>query len=280
MRYLYLTVSAIALSVLITVSCESPAEKMLRTADGNHISFTEMMNSLADVPLVFIGEHHNNASHHAAQLKVIKALHEAGKKVAVGLEMFHAGHQEEIDSWLRGEMGDHDFVNVYYHNWNEPWALYGEILLFARDNGLPLIALNASPEITSQVSAHGFDSLSEEQLQELPGVSCNIDAGYEKFIRRVIGEHEGGPRSFRRFCEAQMVWDTTMAYRTVRFLEENPDHTVVVLAGSGHSWKRGIPEQVRRQAEIPFKAVLPEVEEDLDRDSVTAEDADYLWLDI
>jgi len=273
-------VSAVALSILVTVSCGPSTEKMLRTADGRRISFTEMMDSLADVPLVFIGEHHNNASHHAAQLQVIKALHEEGKKVAVGLEMFHAGHQDEIDRWLRGDMGDQDFVNVYYHNWDEPWALYGEILLFARDNGLPLIALNASPEVTSQVSAHGFGSLSEEQLQELPGVSCNIDADYEKFIRRVIGEHEGGPRNFRRFCEAQMVWDTTMAYRTVRFLEKNPDHTVVVLAGSGHSWKRGIPEQVQRQAEIPFKAVLPEIAEDLDRNSVTAEDTDYLWLDI
>lgn len=273
-------VSAVVLSVLITVSCGSSVEKLLRTADGRHISFTEMMDSLVNVPLVFVGEHHNNPSHHAAQLQVIRALHEEGKNVAIGLEMFHAGHQEEIDSWLRGEMDTHDFVNVYYHNWSEPWALYGDILHFARENGLPLIALNASPEITSQVSAHGFGSLTEAQLQELPGVSCNIDDDYEKFIRRVIGEHEGGPRSFRRFCEAQMVWDTTMAYRTVRYLEENPDHTMVVLAGSGHSWKRGIPEQVRRQAKIPFKAVLPEVEEGLDRNSVTAEDTDYLWLDI
>ena len=71
-----------------------------------------------------------------------------------------------------------------------------------------------------------------------------------------------------------------MAFRTVRYLEENPGETMVVLAGSGHSWKRGIPEQLSRQSDLPFASVLPEVEDDLDRESVTAGDTDYLWLDI
>jgi uncharacterized iron-regulated protein len=236
--------------------------------------------SAAVLSIVFVGEHHNNESHHAAQLRLIKALHERKGRVAIGLEMFHAGHQEEIDSWLRGEMDTHDFIEVYYHNWSEPWQMYGDILIYARDNGLPLVALNASPDITSLVASHGFDSLTEEQLEELPGASCSIDADYEDFIRRALGEHEGDEMSFRRFCEAQMVWDTTMAYRTVRYLEENPEDTMVVLAGSGHSWKRGIPAQVRRQSRVSFTSVLPEVEDGLTRESVSVDDTDFLWLGI
>jgi len=280
MKSRLLAAFAVTIIVSLAVSCVSSGEQVLRTADDEIITFSEMMAGLDSVPLIFVGEHHSNTDHHTAQLRIIEALHNDGKVLAIGLEMFHDGHQEEIDSWVRGDMDTKAFIDIYYHNWREPWTLYRDILLFARDNGLPIVALNASPDITSQVAAHGFNSLTEEQLGELPGVACNVDPDYEKFIRRALGEHPGGGQSFRRFCEAQMVWDTTMAYKVVRFMEGNPDHTMIVLAGSGHSWKRGIPEQVRRRAGITFKAVLPEVEAGLSRHSVTPEDTDYLWLDI
>lgn len=279
MKNAILSLSA-AFMLLLATACESPVDQLLRTADGRIVSLGDLVESLDGTSVVFIGEHHNNPNHHDAQLRLIKALHERKGAIAIGLEMFHAGHQEEIDAWLRGEMDTHDFIEVYYHNWSEDWNLYGDILLYARDNTLPLVALNASPDITRHVANHGFDSLTEEQLAELPGASCSIDADYEEFIRRALGEHEGDARSFRRFCEAQMVWDTTMAYRTVRYLEENPGETMVVLAGSGHSWKRGIPEQVRRQSRLSFTSVLPEAENGLSRTSVTADDTDYLWLGI
>ena len=74
-----------------------------------------------------------------------------------------------------------------------------------------------------------------------------------------------------------MVWDTTMAWKVTQFLRTNPESTMIVLAGTSHAWKKGIPEQVRRQAALPFRTILPEVKGRLDGRSISAEETDYLW---
>ena len=88
--------------------------------------------------------------------------------------------------------------------------------------------------------------------------------------------HDG--KQFVYFCEAQIVWDAAMASNLLAFLKDNPNHTVVVLAGNGHAWRPGIPEQITRQAPISYRIVLPAVPGRLDTNTVTLEDADYLWL--
>jgi uncharacterized iron-regulated protein len=258
-------------------SCGERGSGIIRVQDGAAVSFEELVEDLASVPLVFIGELHTSRGHHEAQLRVIRALAEKGEKVAIGLEMFHDGHQQELDGWLSGEVETEEFLGVYYHNWNLPWPLYRDIFLLARARGLPMIGLNASPDLTSQVAVHGFDSLTPSQIGELPGVSCNVDPEYEDFIRRALGDPRHRSGSFRYFCEAQMVWDTTMARKVVDYLDQNEDATLIVLAGSGHSWKRGIPLQVQMLAGPPFRTILPEHEDRPSRENVLPEDTDYLW---
>lgn len=75
-----------------------------------------------------------------------------------------------------------------------------------------------------------------------------------------------------------MLWDSVMAWNLLRFLEANPEHKIVVLAGNGHAWKRGIPAQIRRRSSIPYRVILPEIPGRLERANVSLEDADYLWL--
>jgi uncharacterized iron-regulated protein len=272
--------AASAVLLCLAAACGPAAGDILRVQDGAKVPFEEMAADLASVPLVFVGEQHTNRSHHEAQLRIIRDLTERGAKVAVGLEMFHDGHQEELDRWLAGETGTDEFLNTWYHNWNLPWALYSDIFLFAREKGLPMVGLNASPDLTAQVASRGFDSLTPEQLERLPGVSCTIDPSYEEFIRRALGDDAHGGGSFRHFCEAQMVWDTTMAHKVVEYLEGNEEAAMVVIAGSGHSWKHGIPRQVERLAAIPFRTVLPETAVEPAGEGLLPGDTDYLWTGI
>lgn len=280
-------VSALTLIVIIIVfaffiqSHTRNNERILKVSAGKIVTLEDMMVDLKRAKLVFVGEFHDNKDHHDAQLKVIKELYERGSVVAVGLEMFRSNSQKELDRWVQGEMSEDEFRKVFENNWGSHWRLYRDIFVFARDKNIPLLGLNISREIPQKVAKSGFASLNKEQLAQLPGVSCDVDEEYQDFIRRALGAHGYHEKtSFTNFCEAQMVWDTTMAWKLVNYLEENPDQTVVVLAGSGHSWKRGIPEQVRRKSDLSFRVVLPEVPERMDRDSVTFEDADYLWVHI
>ena len=226
--------------------------------------------------IILVGEHHTTAGHHRAQLAVIQSLVTAGRKVAVGMEMFRSDSQPSLDAWVSGRLDPAAFEAVYWDNWNYPWPLYQPILAYARQNRLPVVGLNVPRKITRQVAYKGFDSLSDKEREDLPFVTCDVDADYMAYIRKAYGAHGHGQMNFNHFCEAQLVWDKAMAARALRFLEDNPDHTLVLLAGSGHARKGGIPAQIKKMAPLEHLVILPEVPGSIDRDVLDHEDADFL----
>jgi uncharacterized iron-regulated protein len=99
-----------------------------------------------------------------------------------------------------------------------------------------------------------------------------------EFIRKAYAGHAMHDRGFVNFCEAQMVWDKAMAWHLIAYVKKKPGMTVVVLAGVGHAWKRGIPEQMGMDANFTYRVVLPLIPDQVDRKTVTTKDADYVLL--
>jgi uncharacterized iron-regulated protein len=276
---------SLALFLLIIVlngplyyGCVTHGDKILRLSDGTEVTLSQILDDLKGVRLVFVGELHTRKSHHMAQLAVIRALNEAGTPLAIGLEMFRRENQKDLNRWINGEIPEEAFKKVYYENWTFDWSLYRDIFLYARKQGISMLGLNVPRETTQRVARQGFDSLTPGQIGELPHVSCNVDATYMEFIRRSFGAHAHAGMDFIHFCEAQIVWDTAMAWNLLAFLRRNPDATVVVLAGNGHAWKRGIPEQIQRQSPVTYRVILPEEPGRTEQEDISSEDADYLWL--
>jgi uncharacterized iron-regulated protein len=251
----------------------------VRLADGKTVSFQELLTDLKSVRVIFIGEKHDNLQHHLAQLQVIKGLQEEGVDLAVGLEMFRTDSQKALDDWVAGSMPYLDFIKVYHDNWMF-WQEYEEIYIYAREKKIPLVGLNISRDITRLVALKGFDALSAEQLEKLPVVQCKVDQPYMEFIKRALGGHELQEIQFKYFCEAQMLWDKVMATNLKHYLDKNPDKTVVVLAGGGHSWKYGIPSQFEEISDIPFRVLLPEIPGRLAEEGASHKDTDYLMLGV
>ena len=77
-----------------------------------------------------------------------------------------------------------------------------------------------------------------------------------------------------------MLWDTVMAQTLLGYLSEHPGRVVVVLAGSGHAWKFGIPEQIQRRSGVVFRVLLPEVAGRIEPGRIGHEEADYLLLGV
>lgn len=274
-----LSLFSASMILLATATSCLEYDRVLRVGDGKVIRFEQMLEDMKSVTIIFVGESHDNKKHHQSQLDVIKALNESGVSLAVGLEMFRTDSQRELDQWVKGSLGLDEFLKVYYADWGLPWPLYRDIFLYSRNNKIPLVGLNVPHEITQKVSRQGFSSLNDKDLKQLPpGISCDIDAEYMDFIRRAYKTHHIRGKSFVNFCEAQMVWDKTMAWNLLNFLEENPNRTVVVLAGIGHSWRRGIPEQIGKWSKLRYKVILPEVPDQIDKNTVTPQDADYILL--
>ncbi|MDO8427158.1 MAG: ChaN family lipoprotein [Deltaproteobacteria bacterium] len=246
----------------------------------SEVLFPEILEEGERADIVFVGEIHSAESHHALQLEVIKSLKEAGVPVAIGLEMFRASDQNDLDRWVLGGMKESEFKKAYRRNWKIPWGKYEDIFRYARKNKVPLVGLNISRKIIHQVFQNGFASLTPEELKEIPGITCDVDREYEEFIRRAMKEHDISGASFLNFCEAQMVWDTAMAQNAVDYLKKNPGMKMVVLAGGGHSWKRGIPEQVKRRSDLKSLVILPEMPDDkLAAENITFDAADYIWVE-
>ncbi len=254
--------------------------RVFRVSDRKTISYGQMIDDIRKAKLIFVGETHDNKLHHRLQLDVIKGLHDLKIPIAVGLEMFTADNQNILDRWIAGTISEDNFIQAYYANWNFPWPLYGDIFLYVKDNKMPLIGLNISPETAQKVARSGFSSLAKEEREKLPPeAGCVVDKKYMEFIRRAYAMHGHRDKQFLYFCEAQLLWDQVMARNLLEFLRKNPDKTVVVLTGNGHAWKRGIPEQVRILSEkTPYRVLLPFVSGYIGPSEIAYEDADYILL--
>lgn len=252
-----------------------------RVEDGRTVSFKSMIQDVGKADIVFIGEVHDDYASHALQLATIRALYTAGTLGAIGLEMFRADSQQSLDAWVNDAMPLDRFLPVYYDNWNIAWSKYRDIFEYARSRRVPLVGLNISHTLAAAVARNGFSSLKDHEKKELPpSITCDVDAKYMKFIRKAYAGHAPREdRKFINFCEAQLVWDKSMAWNLIKYRERNPDKTIVVLAGVGHAWKRGMPEQVGRGSPHSYKVVLPVVPHHIDQGSVTPGDADYLVLE-
>jgi uncharacterized iron-regulated protein len=236
-----------------------------------------MIRDISSARIIFIGEDHTNDDHHRNQYDVIKTLHEKGIPFSIGLEMFRKKEQENLDKWISGRLKEKDFISLFYENWGYDWGLYKDIFLYARAKKIPLFGLNVPKAITRKVGQKGFQSLTKEELSDLPpGITCELDQRYMDFIKMIFAHKGENDKAFRNFCEAQVLWDQTMAWYLAQYLEKNPDRTVVVLAGTVHVWKYGIPRQLQKYTNVYYKVILPDIPGN--SGIITEEDADYLVL--
>jgi uncharacterized iron-regulated protein len=242
---------------------------------GEVVHLKELTADLSSVQTVFVGESHDKKSHHDAQLQIIRELHAAGAEVAIGLEMFRFDGQDDLDRWVAGDIDEADFSRIFAGHWNS-WPLYRDIFIFARDNNIPMVGLNIPRKYVRKVARNGFASLTDEERAKLPLATCNVSNKYRDFIRRTLDGHPLDGTAFDYFCQAQILWDASMAENLARYQQQNQQQTVVVLAGIGHAWRHGMPEQLERFGDFSYRVLLPEIPGRLDLNHTTGDDADYL----
>ena len=268
-------------AAVITMAATSGfgAQWALRLADNQVISFASMFDEIRGTQLIFVGEIHDRKEHHAAQLDVIKEFRQSGVPLAIGLEMFPAESQNDLDQWVAGKLGLDDFIKLYNREWKIPWPLYRDIFLYAREQQIPLVGLNVPRAIIHKVAQEGFAALSPEERKMLPaGITCNVDPAYRAFIQKAyMMGHAVNDKSFDYFCESQMLWNKSFGWHLTEFLRRNPGRTVIVLTGLGHAMKAGIPEEMASGTRFGYKVLLPELP-GFDRHVLTTADADYLLL--
>jgi len=236
-------------------------------------SLSQVIDNVRDKRIVYVGEEHTNYAHHAVQLEVIKGLLGKDRKIAIGMEMFQIPYQAVLDDYVSGAIDRKTFLKKteYFNRWRFDYELYQPIIDFARENRIPVIALNIEREIVDLVSKNGIDALTADLKAKVPPDMDFSDEQYRERLKKVFSEHTSLKDSnFDFFFESQILWDETMSQSADRYLSAHSDSRMVILAGSGHlMFGSGIPKRTFRRNGLSYAVILSDA--DLDK-----EVADYV----
>ena len=169
---------------------------------GLALSENGLMEMLSGARLVCVGETHDNLNDQRVELTVVRELHRRFPgKVAVGMEMFREPQQAALDRWVKGELTELEFLKAskWYETWGYDFGAYRDLLLFAKENRIDVIALNPSKELQEAVRRTGLDNVPEDLRRKLPEID-ETDPWQRVVLRGVFvghGGHGGGDEIVR-----------------------------------------------------------------------------------
>ena len=267
----------IIIFILLLIPCVNAySAQFAGVSDKKAANLAEVVKNVEQSDVIFIGEIHDNVQHHKAQLDVIRSLHEKKHTMAIGLEMFTTEDQQKLDDWTEGKLYEERFMPIYTKNWSYGWHLYRDLFIFARDNKIPLIALNSPKSVFSRLKAGGPPALLESEIPPKMSWSLNeSQTDYMKIISRQVFGNTPPAKFVDRLCEAQALRNSGMAWNIVKYKQKHPVDKVVVLAGTWHAVKNGVPESLSVYGKFTCKVILPELPE-LNLENATVKEADYL----
>jgi aminopeptidase N len=251
----------------IDQSTRGITEELLGKAVAVEISTLKTLPDImaygASKKIIYVGETHYLFPDHVMELEIIKDLHKRGRRIAIGMEMFQRPFQKVLDDYIGGKIAEAEFLKgtEYFKRWGFDYHLYRPILLYARSENIPVIALNIPREVVDKVFRSGLDSLSEEERKWIPSQMDFSDEAYKERLKKVFLEHRDVENfktsNFDFFYQAQILWDETMAESVDQFLRTHPHDQMVVLAGSGHlAYGSGIPKRTARRNGYDYTTIL------------------------
>ncbi len=223
--------------ILLAFTMNKPAY-LLYNDQGKEVKYSKMVNALAKADVILFGELHNNALVHWLQLQVVQDLHNAGRTVVLGAEMFEADDQLVINEYLERTI-EARHLESEAKVWNNYKTDYKPLLDFAMENQIPFAATNIPRRYASLVARQGLaalDSLNAEAKSYIAPLPIKVDMelpGYKNMMGMMGGSSSHGGMQAENMVNAQAVKDATMAHFILQNLQEN--HTFVHFNGSYHS---------------------------------------------
>ncbi len=221
-----------------------------RVSDGAQMTVAEFVAQNKDAKVILVGESHDSAQDHALQAKVYNALL-GQSKTSLGMEMFQRPFQAHLDAYVAGTLDEAELLAAteYEARWGYETEFYSPLWRSAQKAGAPIVALNIHRELTKRVSAVGTENLSSHEQALLPEIVIGPDE-YGQQLKDIFKAHgmELSDDRFRRFFQAQLLWDETMAETAVNHLKSTSGRMMIVV-GRGHverGW--GIPSRIQRRA--------------------------------
>ncbi len=254
---------------------------------GEPIDWNGLMERIARVDVVLLGELHDHAVGHAVELAVVEDVLDRWPGSALAMEMLERDEQGLVEDWRDGIVDADKFAKLTFSaSWAGPgsWASwYQPILDAARDRGGRIIAANAPRRYVHLASTKGYarlDALPEDR-RRLADHPAELSGGRyrERFWELAVhgggknkkksaGEKAGGEAEPAReaapakeaastepdpddpmlpMFRGQQTWDATMAESVAR-AKPSADKKVVLMVGDFHvEYDGGIVQELRKR---------------------------------
>lgn len=198
-----------------------------------------LVHTIAQVNVIAVGEEHYHPDIQAFELRLLRALvQQRPQHLALAMEFLERDNQQVVDDYL-AETIDQETFHKRLKASPSFQHYYSPLVHFARQAGLPIIAMNAPRRIAHQVAKEGLQktlqSLDAAERAYLPASLPAVSARYRTyFLDAVAAYHPVQGEQAEHFTEASLLKDVTMAAALATFLERHPDFTVLAIAGRFH----------------------------------------------
>lgn len=144
-------------------------------------SVAELINEMRSCRLILGADFHAYSQSQRAHLRMMRELVKHGHPLAIGLEAISAEHQGVLNKYLEARVTESTFLHQieWQKRWGFPFENYRPILEFARQNGLPVRALN-------HPQARGLAARDVWMAKEIKKYLKNSDESQSLYV--VVGE--------------------------------------------------------------------------------------------
>ena len=213
-----------------------PSVKIENSRTNATLGLEELLATLTDSDVIFLGENHENDSGHEFQMRVIEGLVKAGHAVTISMEQFERDVQGALNDYLNGRISEDEFLEA-----SRPWSNYQKhyrpVIEFAKENRIDVIASNVPRRMAAKVS-QGERPAVEDQVFLPRKRFTDKDAYWDRFEQSMAGHGGTDMDSMMEFYfESQCLKDDAMAESISDFLAVHSHRKTIVihLCGSFHS---------------------------------------------
>ena len=237
---------------------------------GLAVPMRAWLEGLATYDVIYLGEEHHNRSHIDAALTVLRALTGQGRRPWVAMEMFGWDGQPALDRYLRSEESVRsEFLEqvAWKQNWGGAFEDYEPLAQFAKDQHLPLLAMNPPKSLIRQVVKQGLVQAKEQPEWRQWGMEGEDIVDAPAYRSRILSQlqdcHGGGsPDDYQTMYEASMVRDEGMAKTLATAMTQlrveagSGQGPLLSYTGGGHvQYRLPIPDRVARRIPQGLKQV-------------------------
>lgn len=278
-----LTVLALSLP---QIACATSG--LLKGGDLTPQTLQDFVKEIKPGTIVVLGENHGFRTHQDQHLQIMREL-QKNHLVSVGLEFFYYPDQPLVDLFHGEQIPESDFLKAI--NWGSPdFSYYRDQARIPRlQQGERLIALNAPRSLTSVVAKKGIEGLTADQALLLPPQFSPGNSQYkERFLE--LMPHLPSKEAGERYFLAQSIWDDTMAWKAVDFIQNHPDQVLVIVVGEFHvAYGGGLQDRIRERGHSQIVSLSQVNSQDLTEGELDTliqphpkygPRADYIWVDV